>query len=74
LNFWHDIKKRRFDVRFDVFSSEVLSRRYYAVIPASDRFYSYYGPPEHGRSPAGPWFAVLCGANKIPISFRSRAA
>ncbi len=74
LNFWHDIKKRRFDVHFDVFSSEVLSHRYSAVIPASDRFYIYYGPPERGRSPARPWSAVQCGANKIRISFRSRAA
>ncbi len=71
LDFWHDVKKRSFDVHFDVFSSEVLSRRYSAVIPVSDRFYSYYRPPEHGRSPTRPWSAVWGGVNKIPISFRS---
>ncbi len=74
LNFWHDLKKWCFDVHFDVFLSEILSRRYSAVFPASDRFYCYYRPPELGRSPDGPRSAVRSGANKIPISYRSWAA
>jgi hypothetical protein len=31
--------------------------------PPSARFYCIYRPPEQGRSPAGPWSAVRCGAS-----------
>jgi hypothetical protein len=58
LIFWRDIKKWRFDIHFDVFSSQVLSQRYHSDLPASDWFYCYYRPPKHGRSPAGLWSAV----------------
>ncbi len=32
--------------------------------PPFARFYCIYRPPERGRSPAGPWSAVRCGASQ----------
>ncbi len=72
FDYWHNVKKWRFDVHFDDFSSEVLSKRYHSDLPASDRFYCFYRPPECGKSPAGPWSAVRCSAGNIPINFSSR--
>jgi hypothetical protein len=38
------------------------------------RFYCFYRPLEHRRSPALPWCAVRCGASQhIPVSLRSQA-
>jgi hypothetical protein len=64
LNFWHDLKKWRFDVHFDIFLSEFRPRHPLPNPPPSARFYCYYRSPEGGRSPAGQWSAVLCGASQ----------
>ncbi len=37
--------------------------------PPSARFYCIYRPPERGRSPAGPWSAVRCGASQQSSQF-----
>ncbi len=58
-----------FDIHFDVFSSEVLSRRYHSNLLASDRFYCDYRPPERGKSPAWPWSAVRCGTRQHSYQF-----
>ncbi len=65
LKFWHDLKKWCFDVHFYVFSSEVGPRHCLPNTPPSTRFYCYYRSPEAGRSPAGQWSAVRCGASQI---------
>ncbi len=55
MMFWHP---------FWCFSSEVLLLRSPADLPASDRFYCHYRPPERGRSPTGPWSAVRCDVSQ----------
>jgi hypothetical protein len=44
-------------------------RRNPADLPASDRFYCYYRPPELWRSPTGPWSAAWCGTSQHSIQF-----
>jgi hypothetical protein len=61
-------QKRRFDIRFDVFSSELLSRRYSGAITASDRFFfPITDHPSAGKVPPGR--GPQCGA--APVKFRS---
>ncbi len=57
-NLWHDIKKWRFDIHFDVFLWEIRSRSALCRPPASIRVYCYGRPPKHQRRVAGPWSTV----------------
>jgi hypothetical protein len=61
MTFWHP--------HFEVFSSEVLSQRDPADLPASDQFYCHYRPPERGWSPARPWSAVRCCVSQHSYQF-----
>jgi hypothetical protein len=67
---WHNVKKWRFDVHFDDFSLEVLPQHYHSDLPASNRFYCFYRPPECGKSPARLW--SQCGAAQATFLSISR--
>jgi hypothetical protein len=69
LSFWHDVKQWCFDIHFDVFSSEVLSRCHPADPPPFAQFYFYYRLPEPGRSSAGLWSATWSGASLYSNQF-----
>ncbi len=69
MNLWHDIRKWRFNIHFDVFSSKVSRGATLPPLPASDRFYCYYRPPKQERSPAGPRSTVWWGARQHSDQF-----
>ncbi len=53
LNFWHDLKKWRLNVHFDVFSSEVLPRRSLPNPPLPPGFTVYTDHLRPGEVPPG---------------------
>jgi hypothetical protein len=75
LKFWHDLKKWRFDVHLDIFSSEVGPWR---PLPNPPPFHSVllllritWGGEKSRRAVV---HSTVRRQSKIPISFRSRAA
>jgi hypothetical protein len=74
LNFWHDLKKWRLNVHFDVFSSEIRPRRPLPNPPLPPGFTVYTDHLSAGKVPPGrgpqSGAAPVINSNQFPVAGR----